>query len=450
MPLPSPSAPASPRRTGRVRGLLRAVLAAVTAATVLAVAAPPAPAATPTATAAVTADPIKLTLPEPTGPYPIGVVQAHLIDENRADPWKPDRRRELMVSIWYPARADRDKPLAPWLSPGLATVFEQLMAIPEYLAIPVGSVDWKGVKSHARIAAAPLPGRRPWPVVLFSPGQGTARALNTVQVEDLASRGNVVVTIDHTYEEAAVEFPDGRVELGLSLDRGPETQRKSNDSRVADIRFVLDQLARLRGGNRDVLGSTGLPAGLRRAFTLNSVGVFGHVQGGYAGLEAMYHDRRIDAGVNLDGVLAYGDGRGANPYLPGMAAQHDLGRPTLLMGAHMYDVTGPLVAHNHVNGSDRSWTDFWSVQSAFKRDLTLNGSALDSYADFMFFLPQINARMPLNPAIVRLFIGDVDPDAALNAQRAYLASFFDRFLKGRNDGLLDGPSPRYPQITFVN
>jgi hypothetical protein len=35
------------------------------------------------------------------------------------------------------------------------------------------------------------------------------------------------------------------------------------------------------------------------------------------------------------------------------------------------------------------------------------------------------------------------------AQRAYVTSFFDRWLRGRDDHLLDGPSPRYPDVVFV-
>lgn len=39
----------------------------------------------------------------PGGHFPIGQRTLHLTDTGRADPWLPDRRRELMVSLWYPA-----------------------------------------------------------------------------------------------------------------------------------------------------------------------------------------------------------------------------------------------------------------------------------------------------------------------------------------------------------
>jgi hypothetical protein len=46
-------------------------------------------------------------------------------------------------------------------------------------------------------------------------------------------------------------------------------------------------------------------------------------------------------------------------------------------------------------------------------------------------------------------IGTVDPVRAVAAERTYVTSFFDRWLRHRDDHLLDGPSPRYPDITFV-
>jgi hypothetical protein len=46
-------------------------------------------------------------------------------------------------------------------------------------------------------------------------------------------------------------------------------------------------------------------------------------------------------------------------------------------------------------------------------------------------------------------IGSVDPDRSIAAQRAYIAAFFDLYLRHRDTHLLDGPSPAYPEIEFV-
>jgi hypothetical protein len=68
------------------------------------------------------------------------------------------------------------------------------------------------------------------------------REPGTGLVSDLASRGYVVVTMDDTYEAAEVEFPNGRI----AAPRG--NQFLADSVRIADTRFVLDELARLRSG----------------------------------------------------------------------------------------------------------------------------------------------------------------------------------------------------------
>src|SRR5262245_44431459 len=56
-----------------------------------------------------------LSLPAPTGGYPVGTLSLHLVDRSRIDPLAPTRRyRELMVRLWYPA-ASSHGPCAPYL-----------------------------------------------------------------------------------------------------------------------------------------------------------------------------------------------------------------------------------------------------------------------------------------------------------------------------------------------
>src|SRR5689334_18253899 len=55
----------------------------------------------------------RLRLPRPTGPYPIGTVPLLLVDRSRAEP------RELMTSLWYPARSVERYPLAPYTQPAV-------------------------------------------------------------------------------------------------------------------------------------------------------------------------------------------------------------------------------------------------------------------------------------------------------------------------------------------
>ncbi len=58
--------------------------------------------------------PARLRLPVPDGRYRVGTVSLHLIDRARPNPWTVSPPyRELMVSLFYPARDTAHHPVAP-------------------------------------------------------------------------------------------------------------------------------------------------------------------------------------------------------------------------------------------------------------------------------------------------------------------------------------------------
>ncbi|WP_369800600.1 alpha/beta hydrolase family protein [Alloactinosynnema sp. L-07] len=357
---------------------------------------------------------VRITMPALTGPYPVGATELHLVDPARADPWKPDRRREVMVSVSYPTERPGGR-RAPWMTPGIAGVVDMIAASPDFLGVAPGSVDWKATRRQAREGVETRPGR--WPMVLFSHGFGSLREMHAGLADDLASRGYVVVSMSHTYESAAVEFPGGRIEFAVA-DQGDLADKKTAiDARVADTRFVLTELG-------------------ERGVDLSRVGMVGHSYGGYTAGETMVHDSRIDAGVNLDGTMGYGPG------LPGKVVQ-GLDRPFLLVGA---DFVGDR-EHSHVDPTDPTWVDFWPSQRGWKRDLHLDDSTHYSFTDLQFAVPQLDDL--IEQARRDLLVGTINPAASLAVQHDYLAAYFDLHLKGRDRGLFDGDSPCHPQARFI-
>ncbi|MEV7196725.1 hypothetical protein AB0N81_33730 [Streptomyces sp. NPDC093510] len=367
-------------------------------------------------------------LPAPTGPYEIGTASARLVDRSRHDPWVPSRPyRELMISVWYPAApgaADGHR-RARYMAPGAA---ERWDATSPH-GIPRGAIDFAALRTHAREGAPAdkREGRRP--VLVYAAGAGDPRTWGTALVEEMASRGYVVVTVDHTYENPGVQFPDGSVKddgplreaLEEAQKNGTMTQllKKTLDVRVADSKFVLDSL-----------GS--LPNGLSRVVDRRRVGMVGHSAGGVAAAQTMYEDRRVRAGIDLDGTLEFNPEPNGTNLMP--VAEHGLDRPFLLMGREGSDRT-----------TEPSWRSFWAHSTGWKRNLTLRGSLHQTYTD----LPTLLPRAGVDRKVIEEHIGTVDPARATAAQRAYVASFFDRWLKGRDDGLLDAPSGRYPEVGFA-
>ncbi|OOC04935.1 lipase [Amycolatopsis azurea DSM 43854] len=403
-----------------------------------------------TAAPALAADQAKLTAPALTGHHEVGTTDLHLVDNARPDPWKPERRREIMVTVTYPADRSADGPRAPWFSPAMGSVIDQVLASKDYLDLPVGSIDWNTAKRNAEVGVPAAHGA-PKPVALFSPGFGGPRETYTALVDDLASRGYVVVSLSHTYESAAVEFPGGRLEQAVPPGEGPEFMKKALDARVGDTRFVLDQLTKLARGQNPDAENRPLPRGLGRSLDLSRVGAFGHSYGGFTSGETMVHDGRIDAGINLDGAMATAFGYPpGSAYVPGEVTKRGLDRPFMLMGAEGVDPNGKPLEHTHRHPEfDRSWADFWANQRGWKRDLLLRGGSTHmAYSDLQVVVPQLGSRV--TPEKREAVIGTIDPRRSLAAQREYISAFFDLHLKGRDRHLLDRESPRYPNIDFID
>lgn len=398
-------------------------------------------ASAPSAGAAVgdLATPIRLSLPQPTGPNAVGMTELHLIDRKRDDPWLADGRpRELMISLWYPARPGGE-PAAPYMQPGAAAEYDR--GASQVMGIEPGRVDWANITTYARAAptADTRGGRRP--VVLYSPGFYNERTLGTALVTELASRGYVVVTVDHTYEAHAVQFPDGRVATTqISVPDPAGRMRAALPVRVADMRFALDQLEMLAAGRNPDAERRPLPRGLDEVLDLSRVGAFGHSAGGTTTAETMYEDRRVDAGVNLDGPLGY-DWNSPDQLAP--VAEQGLDRPLLFMGARLPDGS----AHNHHNSV--SWASFWQHSTGENLDLWLPRAAHNSYADYQATVPALAEQADLPPGLRENLIGTVDPARSMAAQRAYLAAFFDHHLRCQPQPLLLGPSPGHPDVEFV-
>jgi dienelactone hydrolase len=398
----------------RLLGLLTAGTAAALLAGALAVGsadAAPAP--------SQTSAPLQLTLPAPTGPDPIGTVSLHLVDHSRQDPWVPGHARELMISLWYPARDAGHYPTVPWMTPGAAAAFEQANGI------PAGSVIMPETAGHDGAPVERDRGRLP--VLLYSPGSGGDREVNTALVEQLASRGYLVVTIDHTYDADEVEFPGGRVEVRTMPPGSEEVNTQAVAVREADTRFVLDELTAIDHGADPDAEHHRLPNGLRGAMDLSRIGMFGHSMGGATAAATMHDDSRIAAGINMDGTFY------------GPVITDGLNRPFLLMSSQ-----------DHGRDNDQTWAGVWSHLTGWKLDLRLTGSQHLSFTDAEVLYPQVAPLIGIPPAGLTQLIGTIDQQRAMTIVAAYVDSYFDLQLRHHDDHLMDGPSAGYPEMQFIS
>jgi dienelactone hydrolase len=260
------------------------------------------------------------------------------------------------------------------------------------------------------------------------PETGGTRTLGTALVEELASRGYLVATVDHTYEADQVEFPGGRVERAVPL---PEKLTKKVIAdllakhariRLTDMAFVLDRLAELaRGRNPDADGRH-LPAGLRGALNMHKIGVLGQSLGGTIAAQLAHDDSRIAAAVNLDGEFL------------GRVAKTGVTKPFLIMASNSHTL----------DSKESNWRTFWDESTGWKRALRLRKSEHGSFTDLQAVFPQLAGRLKGFEADD--LIGTIDPHRSVAAQRSCVSAFFGLHLKGEPTRLLDHPSRRYPEL----
>lgn len=362
--------------------------------------------ATPTGTG-----PLQLTLPAPTGPFPVGTVPLHLVDASRPDPVAgPGHHRELMASVWYPARDVRRYPQAPWASPAVARALLTDVGLP---------ADTASAPVTAAHQGAPVlrTGRR-LPVVVFSHGAHDHRSDTTVVVQELASHGFVVITVDHTYD-AYSEFPDGRLTVPLA------SPSLGAPDYATDLRFVLDACVEaLAAGRNPDAEQRPLPAGLLGALDAERIGMFGWSKGATATALVMSTDQRVRAGLSLDGPM--------EPMIT-----RDLDRPFMLMTAAFPRATQPAVAA------------FWSHLRGWRLNIQALGAVHSSYCDTQMLMPQLAKAVGMSDDDLKGWIGTLDPARAVRIQQAYPLAFFDQHLRHRPQRLLDDPSPGFPEVEFL-
>lgn len=250
-----------------------------------------------------------LALPRPSGPYPVGQTSLEVVDPARPDPFSadPNAKRDLMVTLWYPAGRVRPGTLrapyvpnvdafAPSVTADLNSGSDQTLSIDDVRQLLAS------IRTHAW-ADAPVSARREsYPVVLLLPGRGSTPEFYTAYAEDLASRGYVVAGVNPTGVSDVTAFPDGRVVPSrlpgietLPFDRLVAESVWETEIVAADARTVLDQLERMNAG--------AVPSLLRGRLDLSHVAVVGHSLGGAAAAQLVATDPRFRTGADLDGTL---------------------------------------------------------------------------------------------------------------------------------------------------
>lgn len=374
--------------------------------------------------------------PRPGGPYAIGTVTYHWRDADRRELFSADpaARRELMAQVWYPAEPGVNAPAAPYVpdATALSSAAGRLLHVPGFV------FDyWDMVPTHAT-QMPPMASTRPeYPVLVFASGLDAFRQSNTFQVEQLVSRGFVVVALDQPYASAATVFPDGRTVAGWTKDRldavieqsiTPGTPAPMLGDVVLpngvipylaqDVSFALDQLVRLNTADPQRL--------LAHRLDLDHIGAFGVSLGAMVVGEACHADPRVRACLMMDAAM------------PADVVRDGLRQPAMWLTR---DADSILLERSRSGGwPDREIDETLTTQ---RNVFTESPPGYGYYIEIpgMFHVNFTDAPS-WTPLAQRLALsGPIGGTRGHEIVAAYSVAFFDRFLTGNRPALLDAPPP---------
>jgi predicted dienelactone hydrolase len=357
-------------------------------------------------------------IPTPSGPFQIGTSIYELNDTSRQELYSGrDETRRFMIQVWYPAEVKDGDVRAPWMAN--AEIFAP--AIAGFLEMPSYFLDHLALAdSPAYLEVPPAETDKPYPVILFSHGWQGFNAQNTEQAVELASRGYVVIGIQHTYGAVLTVFPDGTVAPNnpKALPENADdpnyevVARKLVDQWAGDMSFALNQLS-------DWDKEAGNP--FFQKLDLERVGVYGHSTGGGAAIQFCGTDSRCKAVLGMD------------PFMRPVSAEvieNGVSQPAFFMFSQGWaDITD--------SKNNRLFDQFYPNAPGLKGVIVINGTRHYDFSDLPLLspiAPQLGLKGPLNGQRVTEIVD------------SYLLDFFEMELNNKPSHLFDGSFKTFQEV----
>lgn len=382
-------------------------------------------------------------LPVPTGKYQVGVRSFELTDESRTGVLgaPESEARRLLIKVWYPAESVDGFETAAYIKPqavsGVNPGFTR--------GIPIFN-HFVHVQTNAYENAPLLAGAEQLPVVFFSHGYTSFAGQNTVLMEELASRGYLAYSVQHSYDSVDTLFPNGDViparpnplqdMIALSSDpdyRGMwlaptmDERRESavnifNKAVAAGVRtydessvvWLDDRLFVKRAIEQGEVDSS--VADIAAAGNYRAVGHTGMSFGGSVAAITCQVDPDCAAVVNLDGDNFSGSMFNANARTPFMMFMHDW---TILYG---------------LLGGDGAWDYSTFGYTDFSYERHAEAGLRDDFYRLRVkdiqHLGVTDYTLFTRGIVRKVILGDVDGHTMVTIINDFVVGFFDQYVRG--------------------
>jgi hypothetical protein len=260
-------------------------------------------------------------LPKPSGDFFVGFDYLCFTDSSRRELFDNnlEKYREITVKVWYPTDMEPSNKAPYFYNPD---------TIIKYFAFPG---IFKEITTNSSRAVPLSQKEKTYPVLIFNHGWGEHFAQNTILMEELASFGYVVFSIAHHYESKFSFYPDGNIIIiDMNSNRFMQIMQEQQNPEAMELLFKMSGLDNIDEQKQIFIEQSNvLPTLLKESpkywaddisffidkletinvnnqlfkdkIDLKRIGIFGMSMGGIAANEICMSDKRVKAGINIDG-----------------------------------------------------------------------------------------------------------------------------------------------------
>lgn len=294
-------------------------------------------------------------IPAPTGSFGVGSILLDVEDSRPAEERPEGLARTIEAQVWYPAPRERPGTRMPYFP--RPVVLDRMLARGYFSQPQIRLMEWSRMEVQALRNALPVVQPGGFPLLLFAPGAGIPAEQYAALLQELVSRGFVIVAVS----PRATELPSIRRTSGSARAEDP-------DQRAADLSLVL----------RRFVSATGSVAAIAQRADLTRAGAFGHAAGGLVALRACALEAVLRRCASLDGSPADID------------RQRALTRPFVVIASQPDSATAQATVTGVPDDAPARWVALLDrADSAPGAVLRLEGASTMTFTDAPFVMPAI-------------------------------------------------------------